>query len=380
MSLPKHHRWPWQRARRPVGRKVRVGPEARELHGRSPIADLHAHQLLHLTYWKNDVGQKQRPPKKWNPFRRCQWDLPRAVAAGVRLQFFTVYVPMRPPRRLDDRAETWRQLEVLDGFLARESSRIALARTTAEARAIVASGRIAAMLAVEGGHSLGGDPGQVAALAARGVRYLTFVHFADNGLAQGVEQRLHRQEPLTAKGREVIKEMERHRMLLDVAHLTRASFDAVAEATSSTLVSTHTGACGLADLERNLTDAQIAEIVRRDGLIGVIPFPPYLKGNLLATLDDLADVYCYLAERAGPRHLAFGSDFDGFIWTPIGLRGVGDLPRLTQVLLERGFSEDEVGGMMGGNAWRLLERMDAGAKAAEATVPERALPAAHASL
>ncbi len=348
----------WQRARRRPVRRLSVSPEARTLHEALPVADIHAHQLLHLTYWGNDLGRRQRSPLKWNPIRRCQWDLPRALEGGVKLQVFTAYAPMRPLRRLSNRAETHRQLDILQRFLERESDRIAWASTTAVAREINASGRMAAMIAVEGGHSLEGDPGEVARLRARGVRYLTLVHFADNGLAQGVEQKWHTNEPLTETGREVLVEMERHRMLLDVAHLTRASFDAVCSATEQTLISTHTGVARLADVERNLTDWQIDEIVRRDGLIGVIPLPIYLKKHLMADIEDLADVFCYLAERVGPRYLAFGSDFDGFIWTPSGFRGVEDLPQLTEVLMRRGFNGHDILGILGGNAWRTLERFD----------------------
>ncbi len=350
--------YPWQRGRRRGVRRVAVSADARALHRSLPVTDIHAHPLFHLAYWGNDLGRRQRAPLNWNPLRRCHWDLPRAIEGGLKLQIFTVYVPAWPVRRGSNLQETQRQLAVLEQFLARETSRIAWAATIADARQINASGRIAAMIAVEGGHSLGGDPGQVALLRDRGVRYLTLVHFADNGLAQGIEQKVHFQAPLTTLGREVLAETERQGMLLDVAHLTHASFDAVCEATSQTLISTHTGVAGLAPLARNLTDGQIDEIARRDGLIGVIALPIYLKKRLRADLEDLADVFCYLAERVGPRYLALGTDFDGFTWTPRGLRGVEDLPALTDVLLRRGFSPTEVYGILGGNAWRVLERFD----------------------
>lgn len=352
-------RFPWQRARRRPSPRPPVPDEILAFHRTLPVADFHAHPLLPLTYGRQDPGRRHRRPTRWSPLLQLQWDLPRALDAGVTLQCFTVYVPMRPPRRLADQPETWRQLEVLDRWLARHASHVGLAKTTDEARQLNDAGKLAVFIAVEGGHSLGGDVGQVARLRAHGARYLTLVHFADNGLAQGVEQRLHRQEPLTSLGREVLGEMARCGMLLDVAHLTDRSFEAVCSATDMTLVSTHGGVRSLSPHERNLADWQVDEIARRGGLIGVIAMPFYLKrGGLWGHVEDMVDVFCWLASRVGPEHVCLGSDFDGFIFGPCGLMGVDDLPRLTWLLLQRGFSEGEVAGVMGGNLWRLLERVD----------------------
>lgn len=336
-----------------------VSDRARALHRAMPVTDLHAHPLFHLAYWGNDLGRRQRSPRPYSPTGACHWDLPRALEGGVRLQLFTVYAPTRPLRRMSPVADSHRQIDVFERFVAANASRIAHARSIAHAREIAASGRLAAMLSVEGGHSLGGDPGEVARLRARGVRALTLVHFVDNGLVQGVEQRFHAQAPLTALGREVLVELARHKVIADVAHLTRASFDAVCAATDQLLVSTHSGVRALADLERNLADAQLDEIARRDGVVGVIMLPLYLKRRFSCALDDLADVVVHIASRVGIRHVALGTDFDGFIWTPRDLPGVEALPRLTQVLLDRGLSDVEVTAVMGANAQRVLAHMDA---------------------
>lgn len=350
--------YPWRRRsyRRPAFPPV--DEASRALHARLPVTDLHAHPLFHLTYWGNDVGLRQRSPTSWNPIGACQWDLPRAIEGGVKLQLFTVYVPIRPLRRRSNLAETVHQLDVFDRFVARHGDRVGHARTIDEARALNEAGRLALMLCVEGGHSLGGDPAQVGRLRDRGVRYLTMVHFEDNGLLQGVEQPVHRQPPLTELGRAVLGEMDRHRMIVDLAHATRASFDAVCEATEGVLVSTHGGVQRFAPRERNLADDQLDEIARRGGLVGVIALPLYLKNRVRADVRDVADVICYLCERIGPEHVALGTDWDGFIWAPAGFKGVHALPCLTAELRRRGLTDEEISGVMGANAQALLARFD----------------------
>lgn len=332
--------------------------EAASLHREFEVVDLHAHPLLHLTYWGNDVGQPQRKPKHYSPIHTCQWDLPRARAGGVDLQLFTVYVPPWPVARGTAVTETYRQLDVFDGFLARYSTAVEHAHSVEHARAIRGEGKLAVMLGLEGGFSLGGDLEEVGRLRSRGVRYLTLVHFADNGITQSTEQPIHWQRPLTGFGREVLAAMEEERMIVDLAHSTRASFDAVCEATDEVLVSTHSGVRALADLKRNLADQQLDEIARRDGLVGVIFLPWYLKRRIRGGVGDVADVICYLVERIGDDHVALGTDYDGFIWAPDGLKGVDDLPRLTAELLRRGFAAKSLRKILGGNALRLLARFD----------------------
>jgi membrane dipeptidase len=320
---------------------------------------MHAHPLLSLHYLCRDISQLQPRPRRWAPWRTGQWDLPSAQAAGLKLQIFVVYVPAWPLRRCwDAGAETRQQLAAFDRLLANASAHIEHVATAAEVGETARRGKLAAMLAVEGAHVLGGDPAQVEYLRQRGIRYMTLVHFIDNGLVRSTEQPWHCQAPLTRLGREVVQAMERSQMIIDLAHCTRASFDAVCAATAATVISTHSGVEALAPLERNLDLAQLQEIARREGLVGVIAFPWYLKRKLRCHVGDLADVVCYLCEQIGVQRVAIGMDFDSFIWTPRGLDGVEDLPWLTAELLRRGLSESDLAALLGENALRLLARHD----------------------
>jgi microsomal dipeptidase-like Zn-dependent dipeptidase len=211
-----------------------------------------------------------------------------------------------------------------------------------------ASGRrmVAGVLGVEGAHALEGELHNLRALYDAGVRIVAPTHFFDNaigGSAHGVGK-----GGLTELGRAMVKEMERRRILLDLAHASAAVIeDAIAISTRPVIVS-HTGVRGTCDNDRNLSDAQLQAVAATGGLIGIGYWNTAVCGE---DADAIAGAIRYTADLVGIEHVALGSDFDGAVPVPFDTPG---LAQIGDALLRMDLSEDEIRLVMGENAARVL--------------------------
>lgn len=323
-----------------------------QLHKEAFVFDLHSHALLNMTYLGRDISRRGKSPWVWNPLRNMI-DLPKLAEGQVDGLVWTVYVPWNPliPR---DRA-VLHCMAVFDAFIARHPDRVAHVRTASEARSAASAGRLACFLGVEGGHSLGGKLANVGEFARRGAVYLTIAHFFPNGVASSADfGRVFQDKGLTPFGREVVRECQRHRVLVDLAHCSERSFREAMDLTEGPVLFSHTGARALQPIERNISDEQARSIARRGGVIGVIFFSAYHRRGILGRLEDLLDNLCHLVRIAGADHVCIGSDMDGWIWAPLDLPDVSHLPRLTEGLVRRGFSDAEIQGILGGNFLQAL--------------------------
>lgn len=244
-----------------------------------------------------------------------------------------------------------------------ETAGCRLATTTADIQAARDAGRPAVVLGLEGADVVGEDPRRLAALHAAGVRVIGLVHFADNALGSiamswngqpsSPAVRSGRRTPgLSARGAEVVAEMNARGMLIDVAHADRATTLAVCELTSAPVICSHTGARSLHDFPRYLSDEEIRAISATGGLIGLWPFRH--KGKGIADPDDFARHADHLARTAGPDHVCIGTDMNGVPGLMAGYHGERDFPTLTQALRRAGLSDSEVAGIAGGNMTRVL--------------------------
>ncbi len=315
---------------------------AGELHRRALVVDAHADTLLDLAAGRRRFRERSAVGHV---------DLPRLREGGVDVQFFSVFVESayKPERALS------RCLHLIEVFhrqvLACEGVR--LVRTEAEARAAGASGELGAVLALEGAEAIGTDLTLLGLLRRLGVTCLGLCWNERNAFADGVGQ-ARSGGGLTDLGVEVIREAERLGMVVDLAHLSEAGFwDALAVASRPVIVS-HANARALCDHRRNLTDAQLRALGAAGGVVG-ISFCPDFVDPAQATLQRVADHVVHAALVAGADSVGLGSDFDGIETVPEGLDDVSRLPRLTEELLRRGFSDRELEGVLGGNVLRLLE-------------------------
>ncbi len=284
-----------------------------------------------------------------------------------------------------------KQIDAIDKLARDNPTRLRVARTAADVRANAKAGVMSALYGVEGGHTL--LPGDHAAqlehlraLAARGVRYmtLTWVNSNDIGGSCGDAGDIH---GLTPFGADVIKEMNRLGVVVDVSHVSDATFWDAIRASANPVLATHSSARALTNIPRNMTDAMLKAVAANGGAVcvnfgsaflddafhaaeGAVwakkrPGPPWEQWRQIradaraiepkVTLARLLDHIQHVAQVAGADHTCLGSDFDGVPVTPVGIEDVSKLPAITAGLRARGFSAADVDKILGGNVLRVLE-------------------------
>jgi len=336
---------------------------ARALHAELWVADLHADSLL----WGRDLLVRAT---------RGQVDIPRLIEGNVALQVLAATT--KTPRHLniesnDDRSDdvillalasgwppaTWRSLLARALHLAaraetmagRSDGRFRIIRSTAdladhEAARLARPTTTAGLLAIEGAHALDGDPANVEVVADAGFRMMSPSHFFDNAFGGSAHGRL--QGGLTRAGREMIERMEARGMVVDVAHASGATIDDVLAMAARPVVVSHTGLRGACDNARNLTDKQARAIAETGGVLGIGFWQTACGGDDVASI---ARAIRYAVDVAGVEHVGLGSDFDGAVRVPFDASG---LVQLTDALIATGYSDLEIGRIMGGNVKRLL--------------------------
>ncbi len=332
------------------------------LHRRVAVADGHADSLM----WNRDLTVESRAGHV---------DFPRLAAAGVKLQCFTIVTRGLPiidgfslfARKqgwpAHARADEWSrcawQLDRLAHFCEVSRGAAAIVGATSQLEGNLREGRLSAIIGIEGGHALGGQVERVAALYARGVRFMSLTHLSNNELG-GTSTPLSGNRPLTPHGRDVLDAMGEVGMALDVAHASPAMLPELLAHPKARPFCSHAGVQGATALWRNLSDQTLKAIADRGGVVGVIFAPQFLGGR---TLAHLARHLEHAVNVMGEDGVALGSDFDGMIPLPQGMRDVRDLPKLTRVLLERGMPVRVVEKVLGENYRRffgeLLARGDA---------------------
>lgn len=310
------------------------------LHRDAVVVDLHSDTILDVASGARDITGRTASG---------HIDLPRLRDGGVDVQVFALFVHPRYAGGGFPRVS-----ELLDAFdrLEARSPRLGRATTVAEVEQAVRTDRLAVVLAVENGTAIDGRLEHLDGLHARGVRMMSLTWNNSNDLADGAVEEIR--GGLTPLGRDVVMRMQELGMVIDVSHLSERSFWDVVEATTGPLVATHSNAAALTPHRRNLSDAQLAALAARSGIVGVNFYPAFTGGAALTHVLAHVD---YLVDAMGPDHVALGSDFDGFSQTVQDLEDVSRLPNLTAGLLERGHPPEAVRGILGGNALRVFRQV-----------------------
>ncbi len=321
-------------------------------------------------------------------------DFPRMRRGGVGVQFWSVYVPAwsRSPR-----SETHEQIDLVGRMTALAPDATALAADAADARRIRDGGRLAGLLGVEGGHSIEDDLAAIAEFHRRGVRYMTLTHADTIDWADSAtDERRH--GGLTEFGRAVVAEMNRVGMLVDVSHTSEDTMRQAVEASTAPVIASHSSAFAIAPHPRNVPDDVIEMLAGRGGVVMVTFVPAFLVAATAAealemfaeqrelrarfapddeagftaaarelfgsreidrgTVADVVDHIDHVIAVGGIDHVGIGSDFDGMETTPVGLEDVSCYPAITEELLRRGRSEDEIRKILGENALAALHRAE----------------------
>ncbi|MBX3729858.1 MAG: dipeptidase [Candidatus Sumerlaeia bacterium] len=360
-----------------------------------PVMDLHSDILNRTLNVGADMGD-EAPWMQVTPDKMRQ--------GNVRDQVLSVWVDSRGVR---GPAATRRALQMIDAFglqAERNADHIALARTVAESDAIHASGRIAMWLWLEGGAPIDDDLSLLRTFHRLGVCGMTLTWSNNLLWAGSSSDREDDDMGLTDFGREVVREMNRLRMIVDVSHVSQRTFYEVLELSTAPVVASHSGCRALHDHDRNLTDDQLRALAAKGGVVGIAAFPTILKavprdvvhdveasiqpqldalaarydGNtgdmnyrherrLLmqeampaehrVTLDDFLDHVDHAIRIAGPKHVAMGSDFDGVSTLPMGLESAADWPNVVAGLRARGHDEQTIRDVMFENVRRVFREV-----------------------
>lgn len=336
-----------------------------ELHKKLLVSDMHADSLL----WDRDLLARAS---------RGHVDVPRLIDGNVALQAFTVvtktpYIWKMNIERNDDKTDnikilavaerwptaTWSSLtqravyqaSKLQDVAARSDGKLTVIRTSADLsnyldRRINEPHITAGFLGIEGAQALDGDLANIDVLFDAGFRMMSPSHFFDTdigGSAHGIEK-----GGLTDKGKEMIRLMEAKRMIVDVAHASAKTIDDVLAIATRPVVVSHTGVRGTCDNQRNLSDDQLKGIAKTGGVIGIGYWDTAVCGK---DAKAIAGAIRYTANLVGVDHVGLGSDFDGAVTEPFDTSG---LVQITDALIAEGFTDEEIGKIMGRNVLRLL--------------------------
>ncbi|MCL6595455.1 MAG: dipeptidase [Firmicutes bacterium] len=280
-------------------------------------------------------------------------DLPRLVESGMRLEFFSCYLPSeyKPERALSQ------QLAILDRFwrvVGDDRAHFRPVRTRADVLALDTDPRIGALPSLEGAEAVVSLP-VLRTFFRLGVRCIALTWNERNHLADGVGVEAGG-GGLTPLGVEVVREMERLGILFDVSHLHPRGFWHYLEVSSRPFIASHSNAKALCGHRRNLDDDQIRAIAARGGSIGLNFAPAFVRdgGGPEVTLEHVIDHAEHILSLVGDAHVHIGSDFDGIDSTPVGLEDVTRLGALAEGMRRRGWGEGTVRRIMGENMRRIL--------------------------
>ncbi|MGH7893758.1 MAG: dipeptidase [Candidatus Binatia bacterium] len=344
-------------AERELASRLRCSVEAVELTRATDVIDLHLDTFI----WMRAVGYDVLARHTGGPLGRYFFghvDVPRLGDGGVTGAMWSITTnPFRSARRrwdvfLENLATLRRLIAGSDGVLAE-------VRSLSDYRAARARGAHACMPAIQGLHAIEGAPDGVASIPDDAVLRATLVHLvnATYGATSAPLGFGRTDKGLTNVGREVVAQMNARRVFVDLAHIhERAFWDAVAvHDRTQPLIATHTGVAGVRPHWRNLTDAQVKAIADTGGVVGIIfsqEFLPRPGGPRDGAM--IVEHVEHVIRVAGEDAVALGSDFDGMITPPPDVASADAYPKIVQHMLDRGFSEDRIRKVLGGNFLRAL--------------------------
>lgn len=336
-----------------------------------------------------------------------QTDLARLKKGGVGGQFWSVWIPnnITGPRAVE---MTLEQIDLVRRMVAANPGRLELATTAADIRRIARAGRVASLVGVEGGHQIDGRLSVLRQYKALGVGYMTLTHgrslaWADSSTDDPISR------GLSPFGREVVAEMNRIGMMVDVSHVSDDAMRAVLGVTKAPVIASHSSARALANAPRNVPDDLLRLIAANGGVVMVNVYPAFLSDNWRAwdkargaeakrlgvpgdlhgakspqalaawdrahpeprvTVADVANHVEHIARVAGRDHVGLGGDYDGIGGAgPEGMKGVDGYPLLLAELARRGWSDADLSKLASGNLLRAMERVEAVAAASRGTPP-----------
>lgn len=333
--------------------KIQVTQETKKLHTDAIVADLHVDTFLWSLYLGYNIKKRHRSYIPLSPFLNHA-DVPRIKDGGVNVVGFGV---VSNPKWKKPFNQTMRYMHVALRGIERCHGDMELALTATRAGELVAGGKIAAVLGLEGAHCIEGSMDNFEVLYDMGIRYFTLTHFAENEAGYPANDLKNTDKGLKPFGKELVKVLNERKVLIDVAHLGIGCLKDVVKLAKGPIFASHAGIRSAHDHWRNINDDGLKAIADSGGCVGVIFFPWFLKGKISCPLTVVVEHIERAMDVMGEDHVALGSDFDGGITVPTGMKDIADMPKLTQLLKDRGHSDETVTKIIGGNFMRVFKQV-----------------------
>jgi len=370
-----------------------IAERAKKLHFSSIVLDTHDDTTQRFFSKNFDLGKR-------NPDGHV--DIPRMREGGMNAIFFSIWIDgrtMGPPavqKALD-------QIDAVHQNVIKYSKDLVLCRTAEEVRRAHAQGKIGALIGVEGGHMIGNDIRVLRMFGDLGVRYMTLTHFYNDEWADSsTDKPLH--NGLSDFGKEIVREMNRQGIMVDISHVSDKTFYDALEVSKAPLMASHSSCRALCNHPRDMSDDMIKALAAKGGVIQINYERSFidqaykdasdkLSGGVVAQMEAIAkscggDEECinrkmvdeqkklteegklphvsweriidhidHVVKLVGPDHVGLGSDFDGATM-PEGMEDCSKLPKITEALMRKGYQDDDIRKILGGNLLRVMEQTE----------------------
>jgi len=370
-----------------------LSEKARKLHFSSIVVDTHDDTTQRFLDGKFDLGVRSASGSI---------DIPRMKEGGLGAIFFSIWIPSKitGPEAVD---RALIQIDAVREQVRKHSSDIVFATTAADIRDAHKQGKIAALMGVEGGHMINSDLGVLRSYAALGVRYMTLTHSGNDEWADSsTDKAVH--NGLTNFGKDVVREMNRLGVMVDISHVSDKTFYDALEVSKAPLFASHSSCRAICDAARNMTDQMMKDLAAKGGVIQINYHVGFLsqefrdaekanpernkaisdevlkrcgenEGCQLIEGDRITREYVeqgklprvdsariiehidHAVKVAGVDHVGLGSDFDGANM-PYGMEDATKLPKITEALLQKGYSEGDVKKILGENTLRVMTEVE----------------------
>ena len=372
---------------------VDMAAEAERIARTSIIVDTHIDVPMRVAVTQNDVSQA---------IDKGDFDYPRAVAGGLNAPFMSIYTPAEHEALGKAKATAENLIDTVEGMVAKAPDKFAIATSVADIRRHFDAGLVSLPMGMENGSPIEGDIANLQHFHERGIRYLSLSHSATNHLSDSSYDKNHQWNGLSEFGADVIREMNRLGIMIDVSHVSDAAYWQILEITETPVIASHSSARHFTPgFERNMSDEMIVALGENGGVIQINfgsmfvtqealtysearmaagraykeqhpeaspaflweEFPQiYAQENgpmPYASLDDVLDHFDHVVALVGVDHVGIGSDYDGVGDSlPVGLKDVSSYPNLVKGLLQRGYSEEDIRKILGENLLRVWKAVE----------------------
>lgn len=344
----------------------------------------------------SDLTALKRPP---------QTDLPRLRQGLLGGQFWSVYIPIEAyPGAVGDASRVLDQIDFVHRLVARYPQDLELAFTADDIRRIHAAGKVASLIGIEGGHAIENSLGNLRMLYQAGARYMTLTHSKGLRWADSATDDA-RVDGLSPFGEEVIREMNRMGMLVDLSHVSPSAMHDALDVSTAPVIFSHSSAYSVTAHDRNIPDDVLIRLAKNKGIAMITFFPAYVSDDVrlnwaarvkekarldtqslseatrtalmntwneenpspLPTLAQVADHIDHIRDTIGVNYIGIGGDYDGMPFGPVGLEDVTGYPALFVELLRRGYTDNEIAAIAGENILRVMNEVESTARALQAS-------------